>query len=88
MQRPGDPELSRDADNSPGADNTPAPRSGQSSSDLLLDGDPLLLEFRMLINAAAREGKADEDFLQALEKLLLKFYYLLDALDATDEYEP
>ncbi|MCB1218436.1 hypothetical protein KDL44_13685 [bacterium] len=62
--------------------------SGNGQQELLIDGDPLLLEFRMLINAARREGKADEDFLQALEKLLTKFYYLLDAMDATDEYEP
>ncbi|MEZ5339012.1 MAG: hypothetical protein R3F46_12235 [bacterium] len=83
----------------PPAGNTPAAASnttqadkrkdsGNGKQELLIDGDPLLLEFRMLINAARREGKADEDFLQALEKLLTKFYYLLDAMDATDEYEP
>lgn len=62
--------------------------SNPGQQELLLDGDPLLLEFRLLIGAAAREGKADEDFLQALEKLLMKFYYLLDAMGATDEYKP
>ena len=56
--------------------------------ELLIDGDPLLIEFRLLINAARREGRGDEAFLQALEKLLTKFYYLLDAMDATDEFKP
>lgn len=72
-----------------GVANVDAPQAAEARPrELLIDGDPLLLEFRLLINAARREGKADEDFLEALEKLLLKFYYLLDAMEATDEYEP
>jgi hypothetical protein len=80
--RPEQPTTGSDELDAPGETYSPA------RQELLLDGDPLLLEFRLLIGAAAREGKADEDFLQALEKLLLKFYYLLDAMGATDEYEP
>ena len=64
------------------------PSAESSGPELLLDGDPLLMEFQLLINAARREGKGDEDFLAALEKLLMKFYYLLDAMGAGDEYEP
>ena len=92
MLRPGeDAEVRRESDNNEkthesGSSTGNSPSA--SSSELLLDGDPLLFEFRMLINAARREGKADGDFLEALEKLLTKFYYLLEAMGASDEYDP
>ncbi len=83
MLRPTDAESSPDST----AGNTQRSDTA-ADAELLLDGDPLLLEFRLLINAARREGLADEPFLDALEKLLLKFFYLLDAMGATDEYKP